>query len=78
MAQESFYKGSALFALARKRARELSIETHHLKMVDLIRKIQKREGYTPCFRMKERCPEILCCWQESCGAAMIADPDGLS
>ena len=70
MAKQAFKKGSALLALARKKASELSIESKGVKMNDLILLIQEKEGHTSCFRKKEECQELACCWQLSCGAEM--------
>jgi hypothetical protein len=32
----------------------------------IIRDIQCREGFTPCFGRKEECPEKECLWREDC------------
>ncbi|MBN1829444.1 MAG: SAP domain-containing protein [Deltaproteobacteria bacterium] len=33
---------------------------------DVIRDIQMREGYTPCFGTKAECDEYVCLWREDC------------
>jgi len=33
---------------------------------ELIREIQKREGYSPCFGTKDACEEVVCLWWEDC------------
>jgi hypothetical protein len=33
---------------------------------DLIREIQVREGYSPCFQTREMCDENPCLWREDC------------
>ncbi|NPU85017.1 MAG: SAP domain-containing protein [Syntrophaceae bacterium] len=33
---------------------------------DLVREIQKREGFGPCFGTKETCGEELCLWRDDC------------
>ena len=33
---------------------------------DLIRAIQKKEGYTPCFRRESVCEEEECLWKDDC------------
>ncbi len=33
---------------------------------DLIRGIQKREGYTACFRRQDFCEEKECLWMDDC------------
>ncbi len=63
-----FLKGPQLFAKARKKAAGLGIESKGLKLEELILTIQEEEGYSPCFRKKEKCKETGCCWQASCGA----------
>jgi hypothetical protein len=73
MAKKKFLKGSPLFALARSKAGSLNIETAGLKLEPLIREIQTAEGHEPCFRVKDRCSQMQCCWQASCGAKMVVD-----
>lgn len=70
MDTETFLKGSALFAEARRKAQMLGMVPGKLKLAELIGQIQVREGHTPCFRTRKSCPELTCCWQASCGAAM--------
>lgn len=70
MAKKVFLKGSKLFSLARKKALRLDLESKGLKLADLICKIQEKEGNSACFKQKEVCVEITCCWQASCGAKM--------
>jgi len=36
---------------------------------DLIRAIQKKEGYTPCFRREEFCEQKECLWMDDCMSA---------
>jgi hypothetical protein len=33
---------------------------------DIIRDIQKMEGYTPCFGTKKECDQYDCLWREDC------------
>ncbi len=73
MKTKTFLKGSALFAEARRKAQMLGMAPGTLKLAELIAEIQMREGHTPCFRTKRSCPELTCCWQVSCGAAMNPD-----
>ena len=37
-----------------------------IKKADLIREIQKREGFTACFQRQDFCEEKECCWMEDC------------
>lgn len=71
MKQKKLLKGIQLLALARTKAQELDIDTKHVKMEPLIRTIQEREGNDVCFRRKETCGELDCCWQLSCSAEMV-------
>lgn len=65
-----FEKGLKLYTIARRRAKELGVDTSSGKMEELIQKIQGSEGNTPCFRRRGICLEKLCCWQAACGAEM--------
>ena len=73
MKKEKLLKGSALFALARSKARPLDIDPGKMKMEELIHSVQHKEGHEGCFRKKETCSEMGCCWQLSCGAKMESD-----
>ena len=68
MVEQQFLKGSQLFALARKKAAGLGVQSKGSKLEPLILMIQEKEGHSPCFRRKEKCVEGQCCWQASCGA----------
>ena len=70
MAKIVYLKGSKLFSLARKKALRLDLESKGLKLAELICKIQEKEGNFSCFKQKEVCSEMTCCWQASCGANM--------
>ena len=70
MGVQQFLKGLQLFALARKKAAGLGIQSRGSKLETLILKIQEKEGHAPCFRRKEKCSETQCCWQASCGAIL--------
>ncbi len=70
MNQEQFLKGIQLFALARTKAQDLDIDPRNMKMEPLIQAVQEREGNEVCFRRKETCSQLTCCWQLSCGAEM--------
>lgn len=71
--KSKYLKGPALFALARRKAKDLELDSSSLKLAELIHKVQEKEGHTACFRRKETCPELACCWQLSCGAEMQRD-----
>jgi len=68
---QKYKKGPKLFSLARKRALVLDIpQEKGVKLAELICRIQEKEGNIPCFRRRDRCSEVSCCWQASCNAAM--------
>lgn len=51
----------------RQLAQEKGIDTHNQSMGDLIRQIQAREGYKPCFgSMNWNCPYKDCKWRLGC------------
>lgn len=66
-----YEKGLKLYSLAKQRARIVGLETGKIGMMELIWKIQEREGNTTCFRRQRSCAEALCCWQAACGAEMV-------
>ena len=70
MKKEKLLKGSALFALARSKARPLDIDPGKMKMEELIHSVQLKEGHQSCFKKSETCSELDCCWQLSCSAKM--------
>lgn len=73
MAKKIFFKGPKLFSLARKKALLLDIpQEKGVKLAELISRIQQKEGNEPCFKQKQACFELPCCWQASCGAKMIS------
>ncbi len=70
---QQFDKGLKLYSLARNKARDLGMPSKAVKIEVLINGIQEKEGNTPCFRVRRKCTEILCCWQASCGAEMTVE-----
>jgi hypothetical protein len=72
MKKKIFYKGPKLLSIARQKASQLGVESAGVNLENLIHRIQEKEGNAACFRKKKNCPEILCCWQASCGAKMTA------
>lgn len=66
-----FHTGLTLYTLARDKAKQLGVFEKNINMNSLIATIQQKEGYSPCFRAKESCVEMDCCWQKSCGAVMM-------
>ncbi len=73
MAKTIFLKGPKLFSLARKKALILDIpQEKGVKLAELISRIQLKEGNESCFKQKDTCFELPCCWQASCGAKMTS------
>jgi dipeptidase len=57
----------------REKAKTLGINSFGMKKVDLIRAIQSREGYVPCFQTGlESCDQYSCCWRSECFPAESA------
>jgi hypothetical protein len=50
----------------RAKAKLLGISDPADNRDDLIRQIQKYEGYTACFKSKETCAEKGCSWYQEC------------
>ncbi len=74
MVVTKFNKGPKLFSLARKKALTLGVpQEKGVKLAELISRIQQKEGNSPCFRQREVCSELTCCWQASCQAEMRSD-----
>lgn len=72
MAGKTFKKGPKLFSLARKKALKLGVpQEKGVKLAELISRIQRIEGNEPCFRQRDICSEIGCCWQASCQVKMV-------
>lgn len=70
MARTRYFKGPKLLSIARQKALKMGVASQGVNLEDLIRSVQDKEGHTACFRKKKRCPQMLCCWQASCGAKM--------
>jgi len=56
----------------RERARRAGVSTDGRK-ADIIHRIQKAEGYAPCFATRERCSQMTCCWREDCLPAQFVN-----
>lgn len=71
---KGYRKGPKLFSLARKKALALGVpQEKGVKLAELISRIQIKEGNDPCFRKRQTCSEMGCCWQASCGVPMAND-----
>ncbi len=65
-----FEKGLKLYAVARKRSKQLGLDAGMISLDELVWKIQEKEGNSPCFRRQKSCPQMTCCWQAACKAEM--------
>jgi hypothetical protein len=56
------------FNTIRKMARDMGINTHRMKKVDIIRNIQRTEGNFECFATQrvDYCQEDGCLWRQDC------------
>ena len=71
MSRKVFLKGPKLFSLARKKALRLGIpQEKGIKLEELIGRIQSKEGNMVCYKQRETCHQVDCCWQASCSAKM--------
>ncbi len=52
-----------------KKAKQIGItNTWKFSKKELIKEIQKKEGFTACFSsgFKNNCVQMTCCWREDC------------
>ena len=50
-----------------KKAKNLGIkDTWRLSKRDLIKTIQRVEGYNSCFGTTRACDQLICCWRSDC------------
>jgi hypothetical protein len=51
----------------KEKAKQLGIKPKKIRKADLIREIQRGEGYQPCFQMYGyECEQEDCCWRKEC------------
>nr|WP_321469162.1 hypothetical protein [uncultured Desulfobulbus sp.] len=56
----------------RKKAKLLQIDAKLYGKDELIRAIQEKEGYTPCFKTGlPSCDQLNCCWRKDCQPGQI-------
>lgn len=48
------------------KARQLGIVDLPAGRTELIRMIQSYEGFSPCFKTKDKCDQMQCCWRKEC------------
>ncbi len=54
-------------AEVREKAKALGLIPRNMRKADLIHAIQRKEGYTPCFRRSSGlCPHTDCCFRDDC------------
>jgi hypothetical protein len=54
-----------------KKAKKLGIKIKNFKKADLIRKIQIKEGNSPCYQINGgSCDKKNCCWRKECRIGM--------
>lgn len=68
MEKVKFLKGPSLTAFARKKAAGLGLDGKGMKLVEIVRLVQEKEGHVACFKREKSCSQTNCCWQASCGA----------
>lgn len=55
-------------------AKKLGVNPGAMNKQNLIRSIQEKEGYTPCFNAKQvACDQFHCCWHSDCKPGASAD-----
>jgi hypothetical protein len=51
----------------KQKAKTLGINPENMKKTDLIRAMQAKEGYTPCFGTSNgQCSQTSCCFRSDC------------
>lgn len=48
------------------KAKTLGIGNPSSNKAELIKQIQRAEGFEACFRTKGKCGQLDCCWREEC------------
>jgi len=67
--KESNFTGEEYMNIAqvREKAKALGVKTASIKKADLIRQIQVKEGFFPCFgTAKDYCDQLECAFREDC------------
>lgn len=55
-------------------AKKLGVNPGAMNKQNLIRSIQEKEGYTPCFNTKQfACDQFDCCWHSDCKPGVPLD-----
>ena len=48
------------------KAKQLGITNPPVNRIELIRQIQSYEGFSACFKTKDKCEEMKCSWRKEC------------
>jgi hypothetical protein len=48
------------------KAKQLGITNPPGNRTELIRQIQSYEGFSPCFKTKDKCEQMKCIWRREC------------
>ena len=54
------------FAEVEVKAKMLGITDPSPNRAELIKQIQRAEGFETCFKTKSKCDQMACCWREEC------------
>ena len=53
-------------SVVKAKAKLVGVNNPSADKTDLIRQIQCAEGFTACFKTKDKCEEANCSWREDC------------
>ena len=53
-------------AEVKTKAKTLGISNPSSNKTELIKQIQRAEGFTACYKAKSNCDQMACCWREEC------------
>jgi hypothetical protein len=48
------------------KAKNLGISNPSPNRAELIKQIQRAEGFETCFKAKSKCDQTACCWRDEC------------
>ena len=48
------------------KAKLVGVDNPSSNKTELIKQIQSAEGFTACFKEKDECDQMNCCWREEC------------
>jgi hypothetical protein len=50
----------------KSKAKQMGIINPSSDRMQLVRQIQTAEGFFPCFKTKDSCDQLECCWRNEC------------